>query len=56
MHMQIPGTVANGRSTACSGLNLVLDINLIMLKFLVFFSNSFLYLSAFVLEPLLMYS
>ena len=48
--------MANRRSTACHGLNLVLDLNQKLLKFLVFLSNSYLYLSVFVLEPLLMYS
>ena len=54
--MQREGTVANGKSTACHGLNLVLDLNRKVLKFLVVLSNSSLYLSVFVLEPLLMYS
>ena len=54
--MQIEGTVVNGRSTACHGLNLVLDLNQKVLSFLVLLSNSSLYLSVFVLEPLLMYS
>ena len=54
--MQREGTVVNGRSTVCHGLNLVLDLNQKVLKFLVFLSNSSLYLLVFVLEPLLMYS
>ena len=54
--MQMEGTVVNGRSTAYHGLNLVLDLNQKVLKFFVFLSNSSLYLSAFVLELLLMYS
>ena len=55
--MQRERTVANGRSTSCHGLNLVLDLNQKVLnKVLVFLSNSSLYLSVFVLEPLLMYS
>ena len=54
--MQREGTVVNGRSTACHGLNFVLDVNQKVLKFLVVLSNSSLYISVFVLEPLLMYS
>ena len=56
--MQREGTVAYGRSTACHGLSLVLDLTQTqnVLMFLVFLSNSPLYLSVFVLEPLLMYS
>ena len=46
----------NRRSTACHGLNLVLYLNQKLLKVLVFLSNSYLCLSVFVLEPLLMYS
>ena len=53
--MQKEGTIVNGRSAACHGLDLVLDLNQKVLNFLVFLSNSPLYLSAFVLEPLLMY-
>ena len=45
----------DGGSTACHELNLVLDLNQKVLKFLVFLSNSSLYLSVFVLELLLMY-
>ena len=56
IHMQREGAVTNGRSTACHGLNLVLDLHQKVLKFLVFLSNSSLYLSVLVLEPLLMYS
>ena len=55
MRMQKEGTVVNGRSTVCHGVNLVLDLNQKVLKFLVFLSNSSLYLLVFVLEPLLMY-
>ena len=55
IHMQTGGTVVNGRSTAYHGLNLVLDLNQKVLKFLVFLFNSSLYLSVIVLEPLLMY-
>ena len=54
--MQIEGTVVNRRSTTCHGLNLVLDLNENVLKFLVFLSNNSLCLSVFVLVPLLMYS
>ena len=54
--MQMEETVVNGRSTLCYGLNLVLDLTQKLLHFLVFLSNSFLYLSVFVLEPLLVYS
>ena len=53
--MQKEGTVVNGRSPACHGINLVLNLNQKVLKFLVFFSDSSLYLSVFVLEPLLMF-
>ena len=53
--MQKEGTVVNGRSAACHGINLVLNLNQKVLKFLVFFSDSSLYLSVFVLEPLLMF-
>ena len=53
--MQREGTVVNERSTACYGLNLALHLNQKVFKFLVFLSNSSLYLSVFVLEPLLMY-
>ena len=49
--MQMEETVVNGRSTPCNGLNLILDLTQ-----KVFLSNSFLYLSVFVLEPLLVYS
>ena len=38
--MQIEGTVVNRRSTTCHGLNLVLDLNENVLKFLVFLSNN----------------
>ena len=48
-------TLVNERSTACHGVNLDFDLNQKMLKFLVFSFNSSLYLSVFVLEPLLMY-
>ena len=54
--MQIEGTVVNRRSTTCHGLNLVLDLNENVLKFLVFLSNNSLCLSVFVLVPLLMHS
>ena len=53
--MQRKRTVVNERITACHGVNLVLDLKQKMLKFLVLFSNGSLYLSVFVLEPLLMY-
>ena len=53
--MQREGTTVNGRSTACHGVNLVLDLNQKVLNFLVFLSNSSLYLSVLVLESLLMY-
>ena len=57
IHMQKEGPVESGRNTAChGGLNLVLDLNQKVLMFLVFLSNSSLYLSIIVLEPLLMYS
>ena len=53
--MQIEGTTSE-RSTACRGGNLGLNLNQQkMLKVLVCFSNSSLYLAIFVLEPLLMY-
>ena len=55
IHMQKEGTVVNGRSAAEHGVNLVVDLNQKMLKFLVFISNISLHLSVFVLEPLLMY-
>ena len=55
IHMLWERTVENGRSTACHGLNLVLDLNQKLLNFLVFLSSSPLYISVFVLEPLLMY-
>ena len=38
-----------------NGLRLVLDLTQEILKFLVFLSNSSLYLSVFVLKPLLIY-
>ena len=50
------GTFVNGRRTAYHVLNLVLDLSQNLIKFLVFLYNSSLYLSVFVLEPLLMYS
>ena len=55
IHMRREGTVVNDRSTASHGVNLVLDLNQKVLKFLVFLSNSSLYLSVFVLEPLFLY-
>ena len=55
IHVQIEGTRVNGRNIAYHGLNLVLDLNQRVFKFLVFLSNSSLYLSVFILEPLLMY-
>ena len=54
--MQREGTLVKERSTGYHGINLVLDLNQKVIKFLVFLSNSSLYLSVFVLEPLLMYS
>ena len=56
IRMQMEVTVVNGRSTACSGLTLVLDLNQNVLRVLVFIPNSFLYLSVFVLKSLFMYS
>ena len=53
IHMEREGTVASGRSIICYGLSLGLDLNQKGLKFLVFLSNNSLYLSVFVLEPLL---
>ena len=61
--MQRVRTVVNERSTACHGIDLVLDLKQTELKFLVFLSNSSLYLSlfsslsisVFILEALLMY-
>ena len=53
--MQKEGILVNGRSAACHGINLVLDLNQKVLNFLVFLSNSSLYPLVFVLEPLLMY-
>ena len=55
IHLQGEKTVVDERSTACHGLNLVFDLNQKVLKFLVFLSNSSLYLSVFVLELFLMY-
>ena len=52
IHIQKEATVVNGRSAACHAVNLVLDLNQEVLKFLVFLTNSSLYLSVFVLEPL----
>ena len=46
----------NGRNTAYYGVNLVLDLNQKVLKFLVFLFNRSLYLSLFALEPLLMHT
>ena len=43
------------RSTVCHGINIVLDLNQRVLKFLVFLSISSLYLPVFVLQPLLVY-
>ena len=40
IHMQKEGTVVNERSTACHGINLVLDLNRKVLKFFVFLANS----------------
>ena len=40
IHMQREGTVVNGRSTVCHGVNLVLDSIQKVLTFLVFLSNS----------------
>ena len=54
--MQMEETVVNGRSTPYHGLNLVLDLTQKGLHFLIFLSISFLYLSVFVLELLLVYS
>ena len=51
--MQRERAVVNGRSSACQGVNLVLDLNQKLLKFLVFLSNRSLYLSGFVLEFIL---
>ena len=51
IHIHREGTVVNGRSTACHGLTLVLDLNQKVLNILVFLSNSSFYLSVFVLEP-----
>ena len=55
IHMQKERREVTGRSAAWHGINLVLDLNQKVLKFLVFLSNSSLYLSVFVLESLLMY-
>ena len=52
IHMKREGTVVNRMSTACHEVNLVLDLSQKVLKFLVFLSNSSLYLSVFILEPL----
>ena len=49
--MQREETAASGTITACHRLNLVLDLNRKVLKFLVFLSNIYLYLSVFVLAP-----
>ena len=48
IHMQRKGTVVNGRSIACLGLNLVLDLNKKVLKFLVFLSSNSPYVLVFV--------
>ena len=53
--MQKEGAVVNGRSTGCHGVNLVLDLNQKVLKFLVLLSNNSLYLLVFVLEYMYMY-
>ena len=50
IHMQRERTLVNGRSTACHGLNLILDLNQKVLKSLVFLSNSSFYLSVFVFK------
>ena len=55
IHMQREGTVVNGRTTRCHGINQVRDLNQKVLKFLAFLSNNSLYLLVFVLEPQLMY-
>ena len=55
IHMQGEGTVASEKITAYHGVNLVLDLNQMVLKFLIFLSNGSLYLQVFVLESLLMY-
>ena len=54
--MQREGTFVNGIRSACHRVNLVLDLNQKVLKILTFLSFRSLYLSGFVLEPLLMYS
>ena len=50
--MQREGTVVNEGYTACHGVNLGLDLRQNVSKFLVFLTNSSLYFSVFVLEPL----
>ena len=44
-----------GGSTACHGVNLVLDLDVKVLKDLAFLYNSFLFLSVFFLKLMLMY-
>ena len=55
IHMQREGKLVNERNTECHGVNLVLDLNQKLSKSLVVLFSSFLHLSVFVLEPLLMY-
>ena len=47
IYVQIAETLVNGRSTTCHGFNLVLDLNQMVLKLLVFLSSSSLYLSVY---------
>ena len=54
--MRTEGTMVNGESTAYHSVNLVLDLNLKLLKILALLSNSSLFLSVFVLQHLLMHS
>ena len=54
--MRTEGTMVNGESTTYHSVNLVLDLNLKLLKILALLSNSSLFLSVFVLQHLLMHS
>ena len=49
------GTIVNGSSAACHDVNLDLDSDLKVSKFLVFLSSRFPYFSDFEIKPLFMY-
>ena len=55
IHVQKEKTMVNGGSTACHGVNLVLELNPKVLKDLAFSFNSSLFVSVFGLQLLLIY-